>query len=134
MNTTKKKLSLSLLVTFWTGASMSIGMGMYAIFQYFQHPGITIGALFKSHLLHILVLAIPTYIILCIVLHRVLINPLQRIFLHLYKIGKGKQEPLELQTNVEEVQGIIDGINIMIWQMRKHTQADEDGVKEDLPE
>jgi methyl-accepting chemotaxis protein len=127
MNTIQEndKRSLSYLVAFWSALAIAISMGIYAIFQYFTSPGKTIGGLFLEHLWHVLVLGVVIYGLLWIVLRRSLLRPIQKIYLHLYKVGTGRVEPLVLQTRIRELETIVEGVNVMIERMGQSFPADE---------
>jgi hypothetical protein len=109
--------SLSLIVALWTAGIIVIAMTAYAIWQYYTHPGISVGELIQNHLWHVLVLGAVIYASLWACFRRLLVQPLNRIYIHLYAVGKGQLEPLEIESNIREIQTIVEGINLMTGRM-----------------
>jgi len=111
------KVSLSFLASIWSASAIAVSMGVYAVFQYYSTPGSAVMDLFLKHLWHVLVLGIMIYVLLWFILKKVLLKPIQRIHLHLYKVSTGRIEPLELETNVQELDTIVKGINFLVGRM-----------------
>lgn len=116
MNATR---SLSFYVTVWLAVAIVIGMAAYAVYQYFTMPGMTVQQLLLHHLWHVLALGAVIYMLCWLVFYRVLLRPLQQIYLHLYAVGAGKLEPLVLESNVAEIRTIVEGINLMLRRMEQ---------------
>jgi hypothetical protein len=127
MNTIQEndKRSLSYLVAVWSALAIAVSMAIYAVFQYYTSPGKTVGGLLLEHLWHVLVLGVAIYGLLYLVLRRILLRPIQKIYLHLYKVGTGRVEPLDLPTRVRELETIVDGVNVMIDRMGQSFPVDE---------
>jgi hypothetical protein len=111
--------SLSLIVALWTAGIIVIAMTAYAIWQYYTHPGISVGELIQNHLWHVLVLGAVIYASLWACFRRLLVQPLNRIYIHLYAVGKGQLEPLEIESNIREIYTIVEGINLMTSRMER---------------
>jgi len=113
----KATKSLSALVTFWVGVAISVSMAGYAWVQYMVTPDATVVGLFTRHLWHVAALGVVIYAFSWIVLRRLVLHPLETVYLHLYAVGAGKRTPLDLPTNVTEIQTIVDGVNLMVRRM-----------------
>lgn len=114
---------LSLLVTVWMAVAIAVCMAAYATYQYFTMPGMTVSDLFLHHFWHVLVLGLAIYTLCWIAFDRVLLQPMKRIYLHLYAVGAGKLEPLALNSGVTEIQTVVEGINLMLLRLKQGTDA-----------
>ncbi|MBI4605497.1 MAG: hypothetical protein HY721_26325 [Planctomycetes bacterium] len=111
--------SLSSVVALWTGVAIALSMAGYAVFEYLSAPGVTLLELIVNHLWHVAALGAAIYGLCWLVLRRLLIRPLEQIYLHLYGIGAGRLEELDLPTGVREIQTIVDGVNLMVRRMEQ---------------
>merc|ERR1711916_176526 len=48
-----------------------------------------------------------------------LIKPINKMYWHLYQIGKGNMDKLSVDSNIRELNTIAEGINMMTWRMSK---------------
>ena len=112
-----KHPSLSFVAALWTAAAIAVVMAVYAVLQKAIEPDVTWRELFVHHLWHVFVLGGVIHLACWLVFQRLLGRPLNRIYLHLYGMGKGRLEPLKVESNVRELRSIIDGINLLIWRM-----------------
>ncbi len=124
MKTTK---SLSFIVTIWMAVAIAVSMGAYAAYEYATAPDQNLRELAVAHLGHVLGLGVMIYILCWGVFYFVLLRPLNRIYLHLYTVGAGQLKPLELHSNVREIQTIADGINLMLSRLK--LGADRDALE-----
>jgi len=116
---TKRTRSLSFVVAAWTAVAIAISMGAYAVFEYFTVPGMTVGALALHHLWHVVVLGVVIYALCRAIVQQIVVRPLEQIHAHLYGLGMGRLEPLALETNVREIQSIVDHVNLMLGRMEQ---------------
>lgn len=112
-----RQFSLSFVVTFWTAAAIALCMAFYAVVQHQLHPELTATQLLVHHLWHVLALGAVVYLTLWLGFRRFLWQPLMRVFLHLYGVGKGHLQPLRVRSRIRELATIADGINLMIWRI-----------------
>lgn len=113
------KRTLSFLVATWTAGAIAVSMGIYAVFQYLSDPRLTVAELFLHHTWHVVVLGIVTYALCRVVMHSVVVRPLELIHAHLYGLGMGRLERLDLVSPVQEIQGIVDHVNLMLCRMEQ---------------
>ena len=113
-----KTRSLSFFVTIWMAAAVAAGMGVYALYEHVIMPGHTLRELAVEHLGHVLVLGVTIYVLCWAVFYFLLLRPLNRIYLHLYTIGTGRLEMLELDSRVREIRTIVDGVNLMLSRLK----------------
>lgn len=106
--------TLSFHVTVWLAIAVAIGMGAYAVLEYLTTPDQTVAGLLLHHGWHVIALGALFYIVSWIAFDRLLVRPLNAIYLHLYAIGREKRSPMNLQSNVMEIRTIVEGINLML--------------------
>lgn len=121
--------SLSLIITIWLSASVAILMLGYAVFQKVLWPETSWLDLFLHHFWHVIVFGVTIQLSTWIFFRYMVEKPLNEIFFHLYKIGKGQLEPLNIASNIRELDTIADGVNILIWRI---TQGKDDQAISDV--
>lgn len=85
----------------WTAIEMLSG----------QHPSLR--ELVVHHAIPAVVIGLIIAVVLSVLLNRFVVDPIQTLLSHLYRIGSGRFDPLELDTSVEEVQALVDGVNLL---------------------
>lgn len=140
MQPTTTTHSLSFHVTVWLAIATAIGMGAYAVYQYATMPGHSVLELLLHHSWHVLALGAAIYVLSWAVFHKLIVQPLTKIYLHLYAMGAGQLAPLALKSNVTEIGTIVAGINLMLHRMEQgmdgnaleHAQRDIAELKETI--
>lgn len=109
--------SISLFTSLVAAGATAAGMTVYGFGQYVADPTLSPFALVVEHGWHVLALWIVIYACVMVAMHRILLRPIQKIYVHLYGIGAGRLRPLELDTSIRELVHIADGINLMVRRM-----------------
>lgn len=125
----KKTQSLAFVVSLWTAVAIAASMAVYAVFQYFTIPGMTVKELVLTHLWHVVVLGAIIYFFCWLLLRQVLLQPLTKIYLHLYGVGSGRVQALEVDTRVTELHSIVEGINLMLRVQRADASAEDNALE-----
>lgn len=115
--------SSSLLTSLLAGGAVAMGMLIYGIGQYFADPTLSPMYLLVQHTWHVLALWFLIYASVYASLRHFLFRPINRIYVHLYRVGAGQVSPLRLRTPVRELAEVVDAINIMIRRMENHRYA-----------
>lgn len=132
--------SLSFHVTVWLAIATTIGMATYAIYQYATISGHTVLDLLLHHSWHVLALSAAIYLVSWVAFRKLIVQPLTKIYLHLYAMGAGQLAPLALKSNITEIRTIVEGINLMRRRMEQsmdgntveHAQRDMIELKETI--
>lgn len=117
------EISLSLTVALYSALVIALGMAVYAVFQYFLTPERTVLSLVLQHSWHVLVLGVLIYVTLHAVLYKKVVRPIQDIYVRLYAITKGDLSPISVDSNITEIQEIVEGIRFLISEIKKSTPA-----------
>jgi hypothetical protein len=121
MKTTR---SLSFFVTVWMAVAIAASMAAYAVYERQAMPYLPLSELVAQHLGHVLGLGLLIYVLCWCVFYFLLLRPLNRIYLHLYTVGAGQLNTLELDSNVREIRTIVDGVNLMLSRIKLGADID----------
>ncbi len=110
----KRDRPLAWVIAFHTAVVMVLGMGAYAVAQYYLSPGRTVVGLILEHLSHVLVLGVFTYAMLYLVLLRKVVRPINTLYWKLYSFAGGDFRPASIRSDVREINEIAEGINTML--------------------
>jgi methyl-accepting chemotaxis protein len=99
-------------------ATNILAMAAYGAYQYATGMSTSVSSLVVEHLGHVLVLAAVGYAGAWLVMRRLVVEPIRRTDAHLYRIGAGELRPLELKTNLRELEALVHGVNLMLERMR----------------
>lgn len=111
--------SLTLTVALYSALVIAVGMAIYAVFQYFLTPGRTVLSLVLQHGWHVLVLGVLIYAALYGVLYKKVVRPIRDIYVELYAITKGDLRHFSVNSNITEIQEIVEGINFLLSEIKK---------------
>ena len=79
--------------------------------------------LMLHHVVPAIVIGFIIAVVLSLLLNRFVVEPIQSLFFHLYRIGSGRLDPIDLDTGVDEIQTMVDGVNLLARRLR--ATADE---------
>ncbi len=113
----KREKSLATVVAQETALVVAISMGIYAVFQYVTLPDETISGLILRHGWHVVAIGALTYLILNLILIRKILRPVRELYLKFYAAGKGDFSPIDLDSDIRELNHIADGMNLMLAKM-----------------
>ncbi len=131
----KRSKSLTLTVALYSALVIAVGMAIYAVLQYFLIPERTVLSLVLQHGWHVLALGTLIYVTLHGVLHKKVVRPIRDIYLRLYAISKGDLSPISVDSNITEIQEIVEGVNSLLSEIKRSTpvlSSDLCKVAEDL--
>lgn len=114
----KRGKSLSLLVAQDTALVIAAAMSVYAVFQYVMTPERTVAGLVLEHGWHVIVLGSLTYLVLYLALLRKVVRPIENLYVKLYAIANGDLQPVSIDSNINEIQHIAEGVNLMLSKMK----------------
>lgn len=106
-------------MTLWMAAIIAGSMAVYAGYEYATMPNHKLRQLAVEHLSHVIVLGFLIYGLCYGVFYFLLLRPLNRIYLHLYTVGAGRFQMLDMDTNVREIRTIVDGVNLMFSRLKE---------------
>lgn len=102
------------VIAFYTAVAMVLGMGGYAVAQYYLIPGHTVFGLVAEHLSHLLIIGVLVYAMLNLVLLRKVVRPISALCGKLYTFAGGDLRPASIDSNIREVNETAEAINRMM--------------------
>ena len=109
-----RTVSLTALVTAITAAVIAVAMLAYAVIQYFMMPGMTVWRLAGEHTWHVMVLGALIYATLHVLLHKYVVDPVQQLYMTLYRVARGENELVSVTTRVRELRDIVGCVNMLL--------------------
>ncbi|MHC5037904.1 MAG: HAMP domain-containing protein [Planctomycetota bacterium] len=110
----KRTRSLGSFIGVYSVLILVAGMAGYGVFQYFMFPGKSVVGLIAEHLSHLFVLIVLMYGILYLFLLRKVVDPIRKLRWKFYSLSEGDFKPIEIDSNILEVQEIARGLNQMV--------------------
>ena len=118
----KHEVSLASVVAGYSALIIALGMGIYAVYQYYAMPNKTILGLILEHSLHVIVLGLLIYGTLYIVLYGKVVKPIHDLYLKLYAVTRGNLSSIEIDSNIMEISEIAEGVQVLL-----------DGLDQNIP-
>lgn len=118
MNTMKRGRSLTTETTWIAVMVTGSAMLVYAVLQYITMPGMSFLHILAEHTWHVVALGVLTYVALHFSLHKKVVEPVHALHLAFYRIARGETKPIMVQTNILEIQDIVEGVNLMLSQLQ----------------
>lgn len=103
------------------------GMLIYTAAEFFLSPPEDASEFLTHHLLHALLIAVMVWWILSFLLTKKIVGPVREIFRHLYHVGSGRLEHLELESRIQEIRTVVGGINLLVNRLKE--APDHHGLK-----
>ena len=113
----KRKISLASVVAGYSALVISLGMAVYAVYQYTATPGETILGLVFERSWHVLVLGVLIYATLYAILYKTVVRPIHDLYLKLYAITRGDLSSLDIDSNIVEISEIAEGVQLLLDEM-----------------
>ena len=110
----KREVSLAAVVAGYSALVIALGMGTYAVYQYYVMPDKTVLGLILEHSLHVIVLGLLIYGTLYAVLYKKVVRPIRDLYLKLYAITRGNLTSIEVDSNIVEIAQIAEGVQILL--------------------
>mgnify|MGYP003680510116 CR=1 FL=1 len=99
-------------------AAVLLGMGGWTGWEYLSGERPDATEFFTHHLLPAVIIGVLVWGVLTILLGKLVIDPTRQIFEHLYRIGSGQLEPLEMDTRIQDIRTIVDGVNLLARRLK----------------
>lgn len=107
----KRSRNLSSAITITVCAAVFTAMLLHTLFEYFVLGKLDVGEVVTHHILPALFIALMIWATIHFLLNNQVVQPVISICNHLDKVGDGQFSTLQIQTNIQEVDKIVDGLN-----------------------
>jgi len=116
--TAKSRYSLNLVVVTTSLTAVVIGTGSWTAIEFLTGERPSLSDIFSHHLIPAVVIGLVIWITLTALLHRSVIEPIKQLFAHLYRVGSGRLDPIEVDSRIQEIQTMVDGINMLVRRLQ----------------
>ncbi len=94
-------------------------MTAYAAFElFFTDSTMSARDFWAHHFLPAAVIGSIVWVTLTVLLHKLVVEPVRQIFGHLYRIGSGRLEPLEMDSRIQEIRSVAEGVNLLVRRLK----------------
>lgn len=114
----KRRRPLNQVIVAATLISVAIGTVSWTAIELAGGQTPSASELFYHHVVPAVVIGVVVVVVLSILLNRFVVDPAQAVFSHLYRIGSGRLDSLDLDTGVEEIQTMVDGVNLLVQRLQ----------------
>lgn len=118
-STSLKLRSLEGVTITWTLAATLTGMALYVLIEYWLAKPADLGTFLSHHLVHFALITAAVWFASLAVIRRVVIKPVDRIFVHLRRIAVGRVDYLDCEVRAREVADVVSSVNHLVTKLLK---------------
>ena len=111
-------------VSRWTLAATLIGMTAYSAVEYLIERPSDWTTFLLHHVLHVAVIGFAVWVATYFVIRRLVIEPVDHIFVHLRRVAAGRLEYLDCTVRVREVGHVVASVNHLVSRLRRTPEPD----------
>jgi len=104
------------LVT-WTLAITVAGMTLYTLIEYLIARPPDLSAFLLHHLIHFLLISIAVWFASLVVIRKLVIQPVDKVFVHLKRIAVGRVDYLSCEVGAREVADVVSSVNLLVTKL-----------------
>lgn len=115
---------LQTLIATRTFAAVVVGMAIYTLAEYLiERPADWVGFL-THHLLHVAVIGLAVWLAAVMVISRLVIKPVNHVFIHLRRIASGRLEYLDVEVGSSQLSSVVGSVNALVSRLRRTPEDD----------
>ena len=111
-------------VVLWTFTATLIGMGAYTLVELLIVRPANWLDFATHHLLHVALIGVAVWVATIMVIRRVVLDPMDEIFVHLRRIAAGRIDYLDCHARPREIGDVIASINDLVAILRRDPKPD----------
>ena len=112
------------LVASRTFAAVVAGMLIYTIVEYLIDPPADWPVFLTHHVLHVAVIGVAVWVVSAAIISRLVIQPVDHVFLHLRRVASGRLEFLDVEVGSSQLGGMINSVNALVARLRRTPEDD----------
>ena len=120
----KRRRPLYQIIVAASTIAVAVGTIFWTAIELASGQPLSIRELILHHVVPAIVIGLIIAVVLSLLLNRFVVAPIQNLFSHLYRIGSGRLDPIDLDTGVEEIQTMVDGVNLLARRLQAPTGED----------
>lgn len=114
---------LSMVASRTFGAVVA-GMMLYTLVEYLIYRPTDLPVFVTHHVLHVAVIGMAVWIVSAILIVRLVIKPVEIVFLHLRKVAAGRLDYLDIEAGSTQLGDMVGSVNELVAQLRRTPEED----------
>lgn len=114
---------LSLVVT-RTFAAVVAGMLLYTLVEYLIDRPADWPLFLLHHVLHVAVIGVAVWMVSAAIIRRLVIKPVDHVFLHLRRVASGRLEYLDVEVGSTQLSSVVGSVNALVARLRRTSEGD----------
>lgn len=103
----------------WTTFLVTLlGMGIYTLVEFVIDPPRDLASFLAHHLIHVAVIGLAVWIASVMVIRRLVIEPVNHVFIHLHRMASGRLDYLDVEVETTELEGVVTSVNELVAKLR----------------
>jgi methyl-accepting chemotaxis protein len=115
---------LQSLVVSRTFAAVVAGMLIYTMVEYLIDRPADWPVFLTHHVLHVVVIGVAVWLVSAALISRLVIKPVDHVFLHLRRVASGRLEYLDVEVGSSQLGGVINSVNELVARLRRTPEDD----------
>lgn len=99
-------------------------MLLYTLAEYLIERPPNWVAFLTHHILHVVVIGAAVWIVSTMLISRLVIKPVDHVFLHLRRMASGRLEYLDIEVGSTQLSSVIGSVNALIARLRRTPEDD----------
>ena len=112
------------LVASRTFAAVVAGMVLYTLVEYLIGRPADWPVFLTHHLLHVAVIGVAVWMVSAALINRLVIKPVDHVFLHLRRVASGRLEYLDFEVGSSQLGGVVNSLNELVARLRRSPEDD----------
>jgi methyl-accepting chemotaxis protein len=112
------------LVASRTFAAVVAGMVFYTLVEYLIDRPADWPVFLTHHLLHVAVIGVAVWMVSAALINRLVIKPVDHVFLHLRRVASGRLEYLDFEVGSSQLGGVVNSLNELVARLRRSPEDD----------
>ena len=115
---------LSSLILTRTFATVVLGMLLYTLIEFLIDRPSDVPVFITHHVLHVVVIGVAVWVVSSILISRLVIKPVDHVFIHLRRVASGRLEYLDIEAGSTQLGGVIGSVNALVARLRRTPEDD----------
>lgn len=112
------------LVASRTFAAVVVGMVIYTLVEYLIDRPADWPVFLTHHVLHVAVIGVAVWVVSAALISRLVIKPVDHVFLHLRRVASGRLEYLDIEVGSSQLGGVVNSVNELVARLRRTPEDD----------
>lgn len=115
---------LRALVVSRTFAAVVAGMLLYTLVEYLIDRPADWPVFLTHHVLHVAVIGVAVWVVSAALISRLVIKPVDHVFLHLRRVASGRLEYLDIEVGSTQLSSVVGSVNALVARLRRTPEDD----------